>query len=974
MIIFKFLVKKAGPASSLYRKYELLLFILSEEAVLLTITTLPRHTLSASLACAISATLLMPVAQAQNIQSAVDKRDAEYRRFDIPAQALPSALLTFGAQSGFQITSAAQLIEDKRSPTLNGLFPAPAALDLLLQHSGLSWRFTDDDSVLIYSPEKTMTAADGSVEMSTMQVLAEPLRKSFQSSNTLPRAVIQALPAGNGDITSLLKTNPAVQFDNNQQSSKSPGEISPADISINGAQFYQNAFLIDGLNMNNDIDPAQEDTPYRLFAVPGRSQGLALDTDLLEEIEVLDSNISAAYGGFNGGVVDARTRDPRRKLSGSLSYQMTRSSWTEYHINDSEVEDVENASSWGDGQPEFEKTTVRATLEGYLNDNIGLLASVSQKRSEIPLSFYSSHLVDSYGFQEKDQSRRLDNYFLKGIWHASERLTFRASATHAPEESRYFRSNIANSEIDIRSGGSQFNLAGVWDADRFKLTQSLGWNQLEQSRVPASDDYYVWRTSDSKPWGVGNNTLEGEFGEIEQQHTGWQYKIDVDGKAFNWGRTEHRLNAGLEIAESEVYYQRLSDSSTYVVPASTNTCTNSAGQTDNACALGSTTNGWPGQYFTRRTRYTTGEFSFTTLSWAAYLEDDIQLDKWRIRPGLRVDSDNYMDQTTFAPRLAIEYDLFGDSSTLLQAGANRYYGRNIAAWRLQEGRNQLRYNGETRSSLDDAWTVGSQANNQVSFNQLDIAYDDELMLGVVQLWHDTEFALKYVNRKGRDQVIQVSGNALGEPSNDPALASNYTTYTNDGRSETEVISLMVTPRLAYKLWGTQTRGQLALDWTDSKSSSPSYFADEGEDYYNNPVISYEGSFMRYAERPADNFTRPWTARLTAITEIPAANLTWSNFFRYRAGYTKVADSGENIDYKGVSVDVWKERDYGAALTWDLRLGWSLPLPKQHEVFINADVFNVLNEKSVSESSGINSTSIPTYEVGRQFWLEVGYRF
>src|SRR5690606_8352044 len=123
-----------------------------------------------------------------------------------------------------------------------------------------------------------------------------------------------------------------------------------------------------------------------------------------------------------------------------------------------------------------------------------------------------------------------------------------------------------------------------------------------------------------------------------------------------------------------------------------------------------------------------------------------------LRPGIRLDDDSYMDQTTLAPRLAMQYDLLGNRQTLLQAGANRYYGRNIAAWRLQEGRNRLRYNNEVRNSLEDDWSVGSQALNQVRFNQLDIAYDDELMLGLLQQWQGLEFGVKYVRRKGRDQV------------------------------------------------------------------------------------------------------------------------------------------------------------------------------------------------------------------------------
>lgn len=79
---------------------------------------------------------------------------------------------------------------------------------------------------------------------------------------------------------------------------------------------------------------------------------------------------------------------------------------------------------------------------------------------------------------------------------------------------------------------------------------------------------------------------------------------------------------------------------------------------------------------------------------------------------------------------------------------------------MQDGRNRLRFN-ETRASLDKPWVTKSNGSNQTLFNQLDIPYDDELMLGVVQQWAGIEYGLKYVNRKGRDQVVQVSGRTTG---------------------------------------------------------------------------------------------------------------------------------------------------------------------------------------------------------------------
>jgi TonB-dependent Receptor Plug Domain. len=351
----------------------------------------------------------------------------------------------------------------------------------------------------------------------TLQVEDDTTSSPYAGKQTLDASYIANQPAGNGDIGSLLKINPAVQYDNGQLSSFTPGEISPAEVSINGAAFYQNNFSIDGIGMNNGIDPAADPSPYRLYSGPGSSQAFALDTRLLGELTVLDSNISAAWGGFTGGVIDAKTRKPSRQARSEISTQMSRSSWTRYHVNEAQRESHANASSWGDGQPEFEKTTWRATTEGWLSDDLGVLASYSRKRSTIPTMFYSSHLVEQFGTEKREQTRAIDNLFVKAVWEANERIELQASLMYAPQEDSYYRSNIVDSQIDISNGGLQANLQLDWRTDWGQIDQQLGLTGNEQSRHGHSDDYYAWIRSDSKDWGTGNSSLQGEYGQVEQE-------------------------------------------------------------------------------------------------------------------------------------------------------------------------------------------------------------------------------------------------------------------------------------------------------------------------------------------------------------------------------------------------------------------------------------------------------------------------
>lgn len=139
----------------------------------------------------------------------------------------------------------------------------------------------------------------------------------YKEGNSISSKILGNISSNNGDLTSALKILPNVQYSNNELSSQNPGEIDPANISISGGLYYQNNFLIDGFNMNNDLDPSISGgsyNPVAITALPGQSQGLNIDLSLIESINVQDSNISAAYGHFSGGVIEATTKKQQNYL------------------------------------------------------------------------------------------------------------------------------------------------------------------------------------------------------------------------------------------------------------------------------------------------------------------------------------------------------------------------------------------------------------------------------------------------------------------------------------------------------------------------------------------------------------------------------------------------------------------------------------------------------------------------------------
>lgn len=805
----------------------------------------------------------------------------------------------------------------------------------------------------------------------SIRVEAGVVESLDQGAATYQRSLIQALPGGNGDITSVLKLHPNVQFDDEQLSSKTPGEIDPANISINGAVYWQNLFLLDGISINNDLDPVSTN-PLNMTDVPGRSQGLALDTDLVESIEVLDSNVSAEFGGFNGGVVNVTSRKPADRLSGKISLQHTNDSWTQYHIHESELADMESSTS-ATRQPEFSKWIMRATLEGPVNDELGLLFSFSRKDSTIPLNLYNPDTYESpAGGGQKDQERRIDNYFLKAHWTPADNLVVGASLTHAPQENLYFIANGKDSDTRIISGGYSGSVKVDWTLQPGVLSQTFGFSDLENSRETPTNYYRGWRWSPEKNWSNPQATdathlsSEGSWGDIDQQQRSFSYKANMDWNALYTGPVEHSIKTGVELGWQRANYLRPEEMAYGSLLAATTSCIETVW-----CSMSPTPQyAGAGQAFRRLNVYEAGEIAYETTQWSAYLEDTLTLGRLQLRPGVRFDADSFMDDATWSPRFAAELDVWGDRRTRLSAGANRYYGRNMHAYRLNEGRTALQYT-LNRTNGSQEWGNPVRTLNNTRLNELKLPYDDELMLGFDQQVGGYQLALKYVHRDGKDQIVRARSSMLGLDPGTGDLLANYFTYSNLGSSRSKNLTFTLSPMESIRFNTTEHHFQLALDWTDVTRSHRDYSTTMSATEYEDPYIRYDGRFMRYSERPADNYNRPWTARLTTVSVHPASGLSLTNFLRYRAGYRSMGVTGDLVEYQGGLVDVWEERQHKDSVNWDIRLGWEKRLSGESAVFANLDVYNLLDKVNLV---ALSNADIPSYETGRQVWLELGYRF
>ncbi|MCD8214008.1 MAG: TonB-dependent receptor plug domain-containing protein [Campylobacter sp.] len=881
---------------------------------------------------------------------------------------------------------------------------------------GAGKKFKFSIVALFYIVNLSAADTDGQYELSEVNVDANVTRASngvlttvdnFGGKRSVSRELIEATSNKNGDITSLLHGNPAVKFSNANNQSTTQGEIDPAQVSIHGAAYYQNNFQIDGFNMNNDLDPGSSNdytTANSPTEVPSSaSQGINIDTDFIERLDVYDSDVSAKYGGFTGGVIDAKTRDPKEGFHGKFSVAHSRGKypssrrfpWTKYNIDEADEESFLESST-AKNQPEFSKWTTRLNLEGFLTDDFGLMFGYAQTRSKIPTFKYNQSSTGYVNGDEKINQRRLsENYFLKGVWYATDRLTIRPQIMYAPMEAKIFSNQRKDSEQDIKSGGQTYNLSAEYEADWAKIEQKIGYSILQTSRDSKNEYLLNWYRSNAKNWNSGTGASansEGGYGDIDQVQKTFSYDLDFDFAKFDTAWFEHSLRAGLGFNKKSGSYE--------IKDTFWTTSTKTRGDfsaTMLGCAEGdwlcddsgnvyrSATQTYDYQYARAASVYEAGKISTSVKSWSAYAEDSIKFWRFTIRPGIRFDTDDYMDKDTWAPRFSANFDVWGNNLTNLSFGRNRYYGRNAFVYKTREGRNKLLVNYTRASAYDTNWNAannygwvrGSGASTSTyRFDQLDIPYDDETSFGIRQKVGPVAILAKYVKREGRKQVTQQRAADLGTTCDSSLYSSNCYLYTNEGYSDVKEYDISVANDVPLETLGISHSFELTYSHMQKKSNNNGY-GDRDADVIEDPEVYYEGNIVRKSSLPTQNYYRPWIFTASLVSHIPQYGLSVSNFLTYEAPMDALVTSNSACGITSAQAggrDVYCAVDLGASWKWDMKIAYEKKMPKDVSAFVSLDILNITNRKNKTTAEYSSNRTKTTYEPGRQFLVEAGLKW
>jgi outer membrane receptor protein involved in Fe transport len=103
------------------------------------------------------------------------------RTYAIAPQPLADALTLFGQQSGLQVTLDAGIVAGLTTPGVDGSFTAEEALRRLLAGTGLTWRFTDANTVALAKPAGS---GPGSITLAPVTVTGERVDRSIMETST----------------------------------------------------------------------------------------------------------------------------------------------------------------------------------------------------------------------------------------------------------------------------------------------------------------------------------------------------------------------------------------------------------------------------------------------------------------------------------------------------------------------------------------------------------------------------------------------------------------------------------------------------------------------------------------------------------------------------------------------------------------------------------------------------------------------
>jgi hypothetical protein len=809
---------------------------------------------------------------------------------------------------------------------------------------------------------------------------------------------------GSGDANTFLRNLPNVQYQNDTSTDagmtlQETIDTRPLLLSINGARTYENNFILNGVSINSITGPAERqsvamsdsDQLPNLNVIYGlHPQTVFVPSEFIGTATIIDSNASAEYGEFQGGVViyDLAT-PPTDRYRASVTYSRETDQMMNYILGT-----PNGTNPLAREAPTFEKNNLAVSLGAPITNEFAFIAQASRRTAE-------TSKQKTYEYFDEFVDEESDNVFMRlatSLKTGVGLFTFDTSHTDYEQNWQSPKFRDLEMEVETKSSSTQIEylgaLAGISNAaiglNGVTLKSRAYYNKSDTGNYAGANEAYAWvgsrqskingvwvetfRSTEFEDWcraipssaagatATSNNTTcyEGGYGNSEQGQTDYGVQAQLKGNIF--------LGNFLIGGEAKTYEgrrARLEDFTYYssFTPALSATPT----------ALPNPRTGYfvcpPGdplctseQY--NRVKIVNPAYDITAAVDAihSYAELDQTLGWFNVRAGVRVDYEDYFKNVNVAPRLAGSITPL--SGLTFTGGYNRYYLGETLYYAIRDG--QPRTTTHTRGAhntttgvVPSTWTVSTQSKLDYKSADLATPFTDEYS-GAVRVRDPLlggSWRLRYLERYGEDQFAGTNcGSSVCKE-----LTNNGESFYRSATAEySKFWSRLSNP---FNLSGVGIVG--TVTWSEQTVSDDTF---QDEDEYLE-LIKYKGK----------SYTEKTFTAVTGNLDIPVRfggtlTTSWFNdrlFLNlsagYNLGYDGVYDTGEEVPFgeEGKLHHVYEDTTFKPVLMLDL----DGQIAVTEQAAIEFHVNNVLN----SPGNAIATNQNP-WLVGRSYWVGSTVKF
>ncbi len=917
------------------------------------------------------------------------------RAISIPTQPLDAALRAFTRHTGWQVGYAAALVSGRTSGSVTGETDPLMALRALVSGSGIEIRMTGARTASLVAAgvideaaaagttvleEITVSSSGGGVKLGTESV-------ADTGTTVMDSTQVGIRSDGSGDANTFLRGLPNVQYqDDTSEDAGVDGQTilntKPLELSISGGRTYENNFILDGIAINTVTgteeaigngeltDSTSSFNADRVYGL--HSQTFYVPGSFVEEATVMDSNVSAQYGSFQGGVVSYKLAEPakdRFRAEVTVDYQndqmVNYNLGTEDRTNPNEVE-----------APEFIKQKTSISMTGPITDNIAVIGQFS--RTDAWTEKDRNYI---YG-DDRIESESINDFYRVQMNAETDLGDFKLEGLHTNYHQDYQAANWRDLEIDMETQ----SYAG-------KLEHDYAFEDLSLGGLPLSNVKVNTKVSVSKSESLN---LGGE--NVANNYTLTEYSggaIVWTSNILDWCRIDDTRSTSITCSEGGHGEERGQGQTQYMVSQQLSGDVLAGSFLTGYNATFTQAHRWRAEDYINYTYYTrwdkraqTGYVDFTcqtveactseqyafskavysaydieaqVMALNSYLEFDQTFGWLNLRPGVRFEFDDYQRNLNIAPRLVATVTPTEDFS--ISGGYNRYFdGQNLAyAIRDQQPRvrTYIRSN-DAGGVVSDSWSSPTETFYSNKASDLDTPYADEFAAGInwTDPWTDGEWRLRYVYRESKSQYASET------------VASNSRVLTNNASGSYKSASLEYAKELPVSGFAHTDGAMLSasLTWADRNVSADSYFYDEDdlEDriYYNGQSYTNGGFNV-----VTGNLDIPLKAELAVSGSFLEERLKLGVAAKFNFAYDGVAYTDENVTIDGVQHEIWQDKAFDAMLTVDVSGSYKVASVDDHGVTLNFKVINLFNEIGNATSS----TTTP-WVIGRTFWVGASAEF